>query len=163
MTTNDSSNNYVVDEEQSPQSPGGRRGGGGGLNNSLGGEGSSVNFSQYLDAQRRLSSERFLHRRTSVRSLRVPIAISEDEPLDAAEQQQHCRYASNNNITAPSTRQLSLPSFRGRSTAAPSIRGLGLTSMEWEDIFEELGNIDENGQFHDPNAHMKPFYAPPVQ
>ena len=32
-----------------------------------------------------------------------------------------------------------------------------------DDIFEELGEIDENGQFHDAHAHMKPFYAPPIQ
>ena len=67
------SNSIDVEEQQSPGR--GRRGG---LDNALGGETASVNFSQYLNAQRQLSSQRFLQRRASVRSIRVPTTVSED-------------------------------------------------------------------------------------
>lgn len=99
-------------------------------------QGESVNFSDYLNAQRNLKSQRFLQRRKSVRNLNVPAIIDEEETEEAA----------NNYKSLRSSRQLHR-----------------LGSAEWDDIFDNLGDIDENGQFHDAHAHMKPFYSPPVQ
>lgn len=115
------------DLEQQRQSPGRR-----GINRAMQGE--SVNFSDYLNAQRNLKSQRFLQRRTSVRHLNVPAIIEEAETEEPA-------YKS-----LRSSRQL---------------RRIG--SAEWDEIFDNLGDIDENGQFHDAHAHIKPFYSPPVQ
>jgi hypothetical protein len=137
MTTNS-------DVEQQQQSPGRQRRGG--LDRSLGER--NVNFSDYLNAQRKFSSQRFLHRRTSVRNLRVTSSfISEEGEEVISEEGEEDQNADRKKINvAPSSRHLHR-----------------LSSAEWNDIFDDLGNIDENGQFHDAHAHMKPFYSPPVQ
>eukprot|EP00574_Skeletonema_japonicum_P008487 CAMPEP_0201721756 /NCGR_PEP_ID=MMETSP0593-20130828/6355_1 /ASSEMBLY_ACC=CAM_ASM_000672 /TAXON_ID=267983 /ORGANISM="Skeletonema japonicum, Strain CCMP2506" /LENGTH=854 /DNA_ID=CAMNT_0048212625 /DNA_START=72 /DNA_END=2637 /DNA_ORIENTATION=+ len=115
------------DVEQQRQAPGRR-----GINRAMQGE--SVNFSDYLSAQRNFKSQRLLQRRTSVRNLNVPSIIEEEETEEAAYSSPH------------SSRQLHR-----------------LRSAEWNDIFDNLGDIDENGQFHDEHDHLKPFYSPPVQ
>ena len=123
----------VEEQRQSSDCP--RRG----LNKTMQGE--SVNFSAYLHAQRNLSSQRFLQRRASVRHLNVPSSIQEpiqeEEPIEDASK-----------------------SSRGLR-ASRQLRHLH--SDEWDDIFNNLGDIDENGQFHDAHAHLKPVYSPPVQ
>lgn len=132
MTTNSD----VEQQQQQQQSPGRQRRGG--LDRSLGER--NVNFSDYLNAQRKFSSQRFLHRRTSVRNLRVTSSFISEE----GEEDQNAD--------------------RKKVNVAPSSRHLHrLSSAEWNDIFDDLGDIDENGQFHDAHAHMKPFYSPPVQ
>ena len=68
----------IDDVEQQRQSPGRDRRGG--LNRAMQGE--SVNFTDYLNAQRNLKSQRFLQRRTSVRHLNVPNIIEEEEEPD---------------------------------------------------------------------------------
>ena len=133
------SNSIDVEEQQSPSR---RRGGG--LDNALGGEAATVNFSQYLNAQRQLSSQRFLQRRASVRSVRVPTTVAEDN-----------EGANNDDDNGRSKAITNNPSSSRRLAR--------LSTSDWDDIFEELGEIDENGQFHDAHAHMKPFYAPPIQ
>jgi len=133
MRTNNS--DVEQQQQQQQQSPGRQRRGG--LERSLRGE--SMNFSAYLNAQRKLSSQRYIQTRASVRNLRVPSFISEKGDEDQS-------IGSKNNYAATSTRQLHR-----------------LTTSEWDDIFDDLGDIDENGQFHDAHAHIKPFYSPPVQ
>jgi hypothetical protein len=139
-------NNSIDVEEEQQSSPVRRRGGG--LDNALGGETATVNFSQYLNAQRQLSSQRFLlQRRASVRSVRVPTTISEDnEGANNDDDDNGRSKAITNNHPSSSNRRLAR-----------------LSTSDWDDIFEELGEIDENGQFHDAHAHMKPLYAPPIQ
>jgi hypothetical protein len=135
-------NSNSIDVEEQQSSPSRRRGGG--LDNALGGETASVNFSQYLNAQRQLSSQRFLQRRASVRSIRVPTTVAEDN-----------EGANNDDDNGRSKAITNNPSSNRRLAR--------LSTSDWDDIFEELGEIDENGQFHDAHAHMKPFYAPPIQ
>lgn len=137
MITN--SNSIDVEEQQSPS----RMRRGGGLDNALGGETATVNFSQYLNAQRQLSSQRFLQRRAGVRNIRVPTTVSEDNEATNNDDNNDRKAITNN----PSS----------------SRRLARLSTSDWDDIFDELGEIDENGQFHDAHAHMKPFYAPPIQ
>ena len=134
-------NSIDVEEQQSPR----RRGGG--LDNALGGETATVNFSQYLNAQRQLSSQRFLQRRASVRSVRVPTTIAEDN-----------EGANNNDDNNGRSKVIT-----NNHPSSSSRRLARLSTSDWDDIFEELGEIDENGQFHDAHAHMKPLYAPPIQ
>lgn len=97
-------------------------------------QGESVNFSAYLSAQRNLSSQRFLvHRRAS----NIQETIPEEEPYE---------------VPSKSSRGL---------RASRQLRHL--ESDEWADIFDNLGDIDENGHFHDSHSHLNPFYSPPVQ
>ena len=123
----------TINSDVEQQQSPGRHRRGGGLD-SLQGE--SMNFSAYLNAQRHLKSQRFLQRRTSVRNLRLPSDMAEEGTEDEEQ----------NNDGSKKSRQFHR-----------------LSSSEWDDIFDDLGNIDENGQFHDEHAHMKPFYAAPVQ
>lgn len=127
----------VEEQRQSSDRPRPRRG----LNKTMQGE--SVNFSAYLHAQRNLSSQRFhLQRRASVRHLNVPSSIQEE----SIQEEEPIEDPSKSSRGLRASRQLR-----------------HLHSDEWDDIFDNLGDIDENGQFHDAHAHMQPFYSPPVQ
>ena len=116
-----------------------------GLERSMQGE--SVNFSAYLNAQRKLSSERFLHGQRSIgnENLGVQNANQEEDLAEGAAVETQ-NDGSSRYIHALSSRQLNR-----------------LQRSEWSQIFVNR-SIDENGHLHDNYAHnLKPFYSPPVQ
>lgn len=134
------------------------------------GRSSHPNFTDYLQAQRRLSSRRQPLNQPAEVETAVSAVGSDTNNGVGRDDNNSDNYASN--MASVATKKSALQKQKtlraletlGRRGSAANLTGGGeQNAIMRDDIFEEMETIDEDGHFVNGHDHLLPWYSPPIQ